>query len=391
MARLSSASLERVRVIVADPIDARSRTWPLAGVLRPRPLTKQKERSAKVATGSRKVVYASLVADTGVAIAKLAVGLLTGSAAVLAEAAHSAADTINQILLLTGLNLSDTPADATHPYGYGKDRFFWSFLAAVFIFVAGAVFSIYQGIHKLFEPHGDPGAFWPAYLVLGVALLFDGGVLVISTREARTRAEYFDLGTFEYIRKTSDVTLKTAFYEDAAAVTGLVIAAGGLLLYQTTHNPLWDGLASILIGVVLVVVALSLGAQTRRLLLGAAAPERVQAAIRGAIASFPEVHAVVRLLTMQLGLNSFLVTGELNIRDNLTTDEIEDLLNRITRRIREVAPGAQNVYLEPNAVPTGPLTTTTREERERLRNGETPLPPYEEDVLVAESHEQPAS
>jgi cation diffusion facilitator family transporter len=344
-----------------------------------------------VAIGSRKVVYASLVADTGVAIAKLVVGLLTGSAAVLAEAAHSAADTINQVLLLMGLNLSDTPADATHPYGHGKDRYFWSFLAAVFIFVAGAVFSIYQGIHKLFESHSDPGAFWPAYLVLGVALLFDGGVLVISTREARTRARQFEMGTFEYIRKTSDVTLKTAFYEDAAAVTGLAIATGGLLLYQTTHNPLWDGLASILIGVVLVVVALTLGAQTRRLLLGAAAPERVQIAIRGAITGFPEVHAVVRLLTMQLGLNSFLVTSEINIRDNLTTDQIEDLLNRITRRIREVAPGAQNVYLEPNAVPPGPLTETTREERERLRKGETPLPPYEEDVLVGESHEQPAS
>lgn len=299
-------------------------------------------------TGSRKVVLAALGANAVVAASKLAVGLVTGSVAMLAEAAHSLADTVNQGFLLVSIRLSDNPADEEHPFGYGKERFFWAFLAAVFIFVAGAFFSLYEGIQKLFSGGEHHGPFWPSYLVLGVAFLFDGGVLLVALREARNRAREAGLGLREFLAESSDVTLKTALYEDSAATVGLLTAAIGLALLQITGNPIFDGLASIVIGLILIWVAIMLGRETRDLLLGAAAPPRVRKEIDAAIRSFPQVERVTRVLTMQLGLDSLLVTGELRLADDLTTDELENVLQEITARIRSVAPDVQNVYLEPS-------------------------------------------
>ena len=306
------------------------------------------------ADGSKTVVYAALGANAAVAVAKFAVGLLTGSAAMLAEAAHSVADTVNQIFLLISINLSDNPADEEHPYGYGKDRYFWAFLAAVFIFVAGAFFSLYQGVQKVLAGGEEHGSFWPSYLVLGLAFLFDAAVLVLALREARREADALGLGLRAHLRDTPNVTLKTALYEDTAATIGVLIAAGGLALFQITGNPLFDGLASVAIGVVLIAVAIMLGRETRALLLGAAAPEHTREAIRGAIAEFPEVRSIVELLTMRLGLDSVLVTGEIEIADELTTDQIERLLRDITARLREAAPEVKNVYLDPHAAPRAP-------------------------------------
>ncbi|MEJ7763852.1 MAG: cation diffusion facilitator family transporter [Thermomicrobiales bacterium] len=306
-----------------------------------------------MAKGSKQVVLAALGANGAITIGKLAVGLLTGSAAMLAEAAHSAADTVNQGFLLVSINLSDNPATEDHPYGYGKERFFWAFLAAVFIFVAGAFFSVYQGIQKLLEGGEHHGAYWPSYLVLGIAFVFDSAVLVLALRTARQQAGALGVGVRDFLRETTDVTLKTALYEDVAATTGVLLAAIGLALLQITGNPVFDGIASILIGIVLIVVAVMLGRETRDLLLGSSASRRTRDAIRAAIAEFPEVVSVVDLLTMQLGLDSVLVTGEINIVDALTTNEIENLLRRVTDRIRAAAPEVHNVYLEPHSVPTG--------------------------------------
>jgi len=306
-----------------------------------------------LASGSKKIVLVALGANASIATGKFAVGLLTGSAAMLAEAAHSVADTVNQGFLLVSISLSDNPADEDHPYGHGKERFFWAFLAAVFIFVAGAFFSVYQGIQKLMDGGEHHGAFWPSYLVLGVAFVFDSVVLILALREARHQARQLGVGVREFLGETTDVTLKTALYEDVAATIGVVIAAAGLFLLQVTGNPVFDAIASILIGVVLIYVAIMLGRETRDLLLGSAASKRTQKAIRGAIAEFSEVESVVALLTMQLGSDSVLVTGEINIQDNLKTNEIEALLGRLEKRIHEAAPEVQNIFLEPHPVPKG--------------------------------------
>ncbi|CAN5864933.1 hypothetical protein BH24CHL4_BH24CHL4_25060 [soil metagenome] len=191
-----------------------------------------------MAKGSKKVVLAALGANAVIATGKFAVGLTTGSAAMLAEAAHSVADTVNQGFLLVSINLSDNPADEDHPYGYGKERFFWAFLAAVFIFVAGAFFSVYQGIQKLISGGDHEGAFWPSYLVLGLAFVFDGVVLILAMREARRQADAVGMGVWAHLQESSDITLKTALYEDVAATTGVVIAGVGLALLQITGDPI---------------------------------------------------------------------------------------------------------------------------------------------------------
>ncbi len=304
-----------------------------------------------MAGGSKRVVYAAFAANAVITAGKFAVGVLSGSAAMLAEAAHSLADTINQVFLLISINLGSNPADENHPYGYGKERFFWAFLAALFIFVAGAVFSFYEGVHKVLHPEAQQGELLWAYIVLGLAFVFDMLVLIVALREAQRQARHAGIDLRAYLKESSDTTLKTALYEDAAATAGVAIAALGLYLFQRTGNPIFDGLASMVIGVLLVGVAIMLGREARGLLLGAAAPPRVRRMIGDAISSFDEVVAVITVLTMQLGPESILVTGEINVRDDLRATEIELLLRRIEAKIRTCVPSIQNIYLELHPVP----------------------------------------
>ena len=181
-----------------------------------------------VAQGTRKVVYASLGADAALTAAKLVVGLISASVAMLAEAAHSFADTIDQGFLLVSLNLSDDPADEDHPFGHGKDRFFWAFLTAIFIFVAGAVFSVYEGTRQLLEGGSHEGRSLLPYLVLGLGFLFDGTVLIVSVRELLHVTKEGGIGVLQFLRESPKVTLKTAIFEDVAALIGVALAASTL-------------------------------------------------------------------------------------------------------------------------------------------------------------------
>lgn len=303
-----------------------------------------------MASSSKTVVVAALVANAVITASKLVVGLLSGSAAMLAEAAHSFADCINQGFLLVSIGLGDRPADEEHPYGYGKERFFWAFLAALFIFVAGAVFSFYEGLHKAWHPEEAPHDLFWAYVVLAGSFVFDAAVLWIAVKAAVGQARAAGLPLRTFLRETSDTTLKTALYEDAAATIGVVLAAVGLLLAQA-GMPIFDGVASMAIGVVLVAVAIMLGRESRRLLLGMAAPPRVRARIRDAVTAVPEVHRVLTLLTMQLGPESLLVTAEISVQADLRTDQIEALLARIRAAIRAAEPQVRNVYLELHPTP----------------------------------------
>ena len=302
-----------------------------------------------MAGGSERVVYTALGANVGITASKLAVGLATGSTAMLAEAAHSLADSINQVFLLVSLRLSDNPADEDHPYGYGKERFFWAFLAAIFIFVAGAFFSFYQGLNRFLHPHDHEGAFWPSYVVLGVAFVFDMAVFIIAIREVRLRAKEMGIRSTDYLRQSSDVTLKTSLYEDLAATVGVAIAAGGLLLVQITGNSRYDAAASMAIGVVLIAVAIMLGREARGLLLGESAEPRVAEAIRAELLRHPDVVGIVELLTMQLGYKSVLVTGRIDLRDSLNAEQVEALMSHLGDDLRNAVPDVHNVYLEPRS------------------------------------------
>jgi len=302
-----------------------------------------------VAEESKKAVLAAFAANLSIAIAKLAVGLLTGSGAMLAEAAHSAADTVNQVFLLVGINLSDTEADDDHPHGYGKEAFFWSFLVAIIIFVAGATFSFFEGTRTLVEAEFHERSTTElavAFTVLGMAFLFEGASLAVAIRTIRRRCGARNWSFWQYLRQSPDVTTKTVFWEDSAATVGLVIVAAGLAAAEADRNAVWDGLASVGIGTVLTGVAGMLGLQARHLLLGAAAHDDTRRVLRSTVLGFDEVERIVRLLTMQLGSHSVLVTGELQVRRGMSTAEIESLMRRIDSAIAEELPEVRETFWE---------------------------------------------
>ncbi len=307
-----------------------------------------------MASESKSAVIGAMGANLAIAIAKLIGGLITGSAALLAEAGHSLADTVNQVFLLTGINLSGHQPDEAHPHGYGKEPFFWSFLAAIFIFVAGATFSVYEGTRTLVEGHehdrtGKELAL--AFGILGVATVIELGSMTLAVRAIAAGARGKSWSFLRYVREAPDPTAKTVFYEDGAAVTGLLIAAGGLALAQLTGNEAWDGIASLGIGVVLAGVAFILGAQARSLLLGAAAHKDTRNEIHETLNSFPEVEQVVRVLTMQLGAHSILVTGELQVERAMTADAIEGLMDRIDALLKERLPEVVDTFWELKRIP----------------------------------------
>ncbi|PZC50346.1 MAG: Divalent metal cation (Fe/Co/Zn/Cd) transporter [Chloroflexi bacterium] len=299
---------------------------------------------------SRSAVLAALTANAAIAVGKLTAGAVTGSGAMFAEGGHSIADTTNQVFLLVGIKRAQTKPDDDHPHGYGKEAFFWSFLAAIFIFVAGATFSLFQGIRTVI----DPGEFHErtfaelglAFGVLGGAFVFEAISLVIAIRLLLRSARAQGWSVLRFLRESPDMTLKTVFWEDSAALLGLLLAAVGLAVAEIAKDETPDGVASILIGVLLVIVAVVVGAQARGLLLGAAASPELRDKLRRIALDFDEVETVLRLLTMQLGARSVLVTGELQIGQDLTVDQAEHLIGQIDREIARLAPEVTSTFWE---------------------------------------------
>jgi len=298
---------------------------------------------------SKTAVLAAMVANFAIAIGKLVAGLMTGSAAMLAEAGHSVADTVNQVFLLIGINLSHTTADEKHPHGYGKEAFFWSFLAAIFIFVAGATFSFYEGIRTAIESHEHHRSSFEltvAYGVLLLAVVFEAASFTVAVRGLLSGARARGWSLKRYVAESPDVTIKTVFFEDSAALIGLFLALGGITMSEVTGSERWDAGASISIGVVLASVAFMLGLQSRNLLLGAAAPPEEREKLESIVTSFAEVDQIERLLTMQMGSQSILVTGEIRVKREMTTSEIEDLILRIDRTVAEQMPAVVETFWE---------------------------------------------
>jgi cation diffusion facilitator family transporter len=307
-------------------------------------------------------VLAALLANALITILKFVAAGITGSSGMMAEALHSLADTTNQIFLLLGLRFYKRPASKKHPFGYGKERFFWSFIAAIFIFGVGATYSLYEGYAKLRHPHPPEHLAW-AYWVLGLSFLLETASIVIAIRQEMGEARREGLTFREYLRESKDPTAKTVILEDSAALIGIAIATLGI--YLTEHQvwpgsgAYWDGLASMTIGVVLALVAFVLARSSRALLLGEAATPNSTAAIRKAIESHPNVCEVVELLTMHLAPNQILVNAHINLRNQLTTDEIEQTIGEIETSIKRAEPKVYNIFLEA-------ARESTEEERETI-------------------------
>jgi len=294
-------------------------------------------------------VLGALFANAVIAVLKLAAALVTGSSGMMAEALHSIADTTNQVFLLLGLRFYRRPASKKHPFGYGKERFFWSFIAAIFIFGVGSTYAIYEGIVKLSHPHAPENLKW-AYWVLAISFLLEGASIALAIYQETKEAHHDGLTFFTYLRESKDPTAKTVIFEDSAALLGIIIAATGLLLTEHHSGPgggaYWDGLASILIGVVLGIVAFVLARTSRGLLLGEAANPKSRQAIRAAIESHPNVIKVIELLTMHLAPRQILINAHVNLRDDLVTDDIERTNEEIETLIRKAEPKVETIFLE---------------------------------------------
>jgi cation diffusion facilitator family transporter len=294
-------------------------------------------------------VVGALIANGLITILKFIGAVVTGSSGMMAEAFHSLADTTNQVFLLLGLRFYKKPATKKHPFGYGKERFFWSFIAAIFIFGVGATFAIYEGIAKVRVPHEPEYLIW-AYGILGVSFILEAISIGIALYQEVGEARHEKLSFFEYLKESKDPTAKTVIYEDSAALIGIVIAAGGLYLGEIRawpgHGQYWDGIASILIGIILAIVAFTLARTARGLLLGEAATINSTRAIKAAIKDHPNVEEVVELLTMHLAPKQILVNSHVKLKDELTTTEIVETIRQIEKEIRKAEPMVYRIFLE---------------------------------------------
>jgi cation diffusion facilitator family transporter len=301
-----------------------------------------------VASESRRTVVIAAIANLVIALAKFVAGAISGSAAILAEGAHSVADTANQVFLLVSLRMGDRPPDEDHPFGYGKERFFWAFIAAMGIFVLGAGFSFRQGITGLISGHQeDTKGFVAAYVVLVISAVAEGTSWFRAYRQTRAQAREQGMGFREFVRESKDPTVKTVLLEDSGALTGIAIAFVGIGLSQVTGVRALDPIASILIGFLLAYIAIRLGRSTKGLLLGESARPQDREKIRRAIEEHDGVERVIELLTMVLGPASLLVAARVDLGTGMSPDQVERLADDADHVVRGVVPAVTFFFLDP--------------------------------------------
>jgi cation diffusion facilitator family transporter len=299
-----------------------------------------------VQEGSRKAIIAAFAANLGIAIAKFAGFLVTASASLLAEAGHSLADTGNQALLLLGGKRARRSATAEHPFGYGRERYFWSFVVALVLFSMGGLFALYEGIHKLRDPHETEN--------LGVAvgiLLFAIAMETFSLRTAAREAGHVKppgVGWWQFIRRSKQPELPVVLLEDVGAEIGLFLALSGVLLAHFTDEPRWDALGSISIGVLLVVIAFVLAVEMKGLLIGESASPADEDRIAAALTAAPRVSRLIHLRTEHLGPDELLVAAKVEFDRGLTMEELAVAIDETEARVRQAVPIARVVYLEPD-------------------------------------------
>ncbi len=287
---------------------------------------------------TRVTVLVALGANLLIAVAKAVGGVVSGSPALLSEAAHSVADSFNEVFLLAALRRSRRPADARHPFGYGKERFFWSLLAAVGIFVMGGCFSFFQGFEALRQGTRETsGGYVVGLIVLGVALLAEGGSLLRALYQVRARGGRAAL---------RDPALRTVVAEDGTAVLGVSLAIAGMALHMATGQVAWEASASLAIGVLLVYVAYRLGREARDQLIGQAADPELSGRIRALLRAQPEIDSVESLFTMKLGLDSILVAARIDLVPGLDSERVEEVADRIKRSLAATFPAADQIFLD---------------------------------------------
>ncbi len=296
-----------------------------------------------MASGSTTAVYAAIVGNMAIAIAKFLAAGVTGSSAMLSEGIHSLVDTGNGALLLLGIRQSKKPPDALHPFGHGKELYFWTLVVAFLIFGVGGGVSAYEGIRHLMDPRPLEDPTW-SYVVLAIAAVFEGIVLWIALRAFREIKG--TKSTWEEIRTTKDPTTFVVLFEDTAALAGLLVAFAGIYLGHRFHNPYFDGAASLLIGVILMAVAGFLGFESKGLLIGEGASAETLHSIRTLAEADPAVREVTNLLTMYFGPHTVLLTLEVAFAAGLPASERTSAVARLEERIRGRHPAIKHVFIE---------------------------------------------
>jgi cation diffusion facilitator family transporter len=293
-----------------------------------------------------KAILAAFVANLGIAIAKFVGFLITASGSMLAESIHSVADTANQALLLLGGRRAKRIADEEHPFGYSRERYFWAFVVAVVLFTMGGAFAVIEGIDKIRHPHevSDIGV---AVAILAVAIVLEGFSLRTAIHEAKAMTGP-DLQIWKFIRKSKSPEVPVVLLEDTAALTGLVLAMAAVLLAHYTGDALWDGLGTISIGVLLLVVATVLAIEMKSLLIGEAADAPRAGAIRDALLSSPDVRDVIHLRTEHLGPDDLLIAAKVEFDHALSYVELSDAIDRTEVLVRRVEPAARLLFIEPD-------------------------------------------
>jgi len=295
------------------------------------------------------VIVAGL-ANLAIAVAKAVAGVLSGSAAVLAEAAHSVADTLTEVLLFVALRRGSRPADEDHPFGHGKSAYLWALLAATGTLVLGAGFAVSQGIRTIMAGSQEQGHYTVAYVVLAISFVLEGTSLLRAVRQLRRGAAQYRVTVLRFLRRTPDTTVKAVTAEDSAALVGLVLAALGLGLTQLTGSPIPDGVASILIGVLLAVVAMLLVRTNVSLIVGQSPSARLRDGIREEIESLSDVTRVLEVMAMFLGPESMLVAARVDFAETSVTG-LAASADEAERRLRARYPVITHVFLDPTPRP----------------------------------------
>ena len=293
--------------------------------------------------GSKRVIYAALIGNSLIAVTKFGASAYTGSSAMLSEAVHSLVDTGNQVLLLYGLKRSKRPADKQHPFGYGMEEYFWAFVVAILIFGLGAGISFYEGLNRVINPHelGNPII---NYIVLSLAMVFEGGAWWIAFREFRKGKG--KRGWMAEIRRSKDPTKFTVLFEDSAAMLGLAAAMIGIALAQYLDMPVLDGAAAIVIGVILATTAALLAYECKGLLIGEAASPAVITSIRKAALAQEGVKSVNEVLTMHLGPEDILTNLSVDFADGLSVEQVEAAVSQLEQAVKAKHPHVKRIFIE---------------------------------------------
>lgn len=315
------------------------------------------------ASGGGKAILAAFLANMGIALAKFIAWILSGSASMLAEAIHSVADSGNQLLLMLGGRRAKKRADREHPFGYGRERYVYAFVVSIILFSVGGLFSIYEGVDKLTHPH-ELTNYWIPIAVLLIAIVLESFSLRTAVKESnhvRARGQSW----VSFVRHAKAPELPVVLLEDIAALTGLVFALFGVGMTWLTHNPVFDAIGTLMIGTLLILVAITLGIETKSLLVGEGATDADHDRIVGAITGGPEVEKLIHIKTLYLGPDELLVAAKLGFASDRPLAAVAADIDRIEARVREAVPTARVIYFEPDI----------------YRPGDDPAPPTSEFIL----------